>query len=108
LQSFSCQLGKVTAFAGAAGVSTNQTLAWIPGAGALVAGDLIHSNAHAWLEGGIVGGQPRPDLASWIGVLKQLSAAYPAQALVYGGRGETVRLKEGVEAQIENQAAAKP
>ena len=32
---------------------------------ALVVGDLIHHGVHAWLEGGIVDGRPRPDLEAW-------------------------------------------
>jgi glyoxylase-like metal-dependent hydrolase (beta-lactamase superfamily II) len=82
------------------GISTNQTVAWIPAAGALVVGDLIHHNAHAWLEGGISRGQPKPELGGWMAVLKQLAATYPANAEVLGGRGETVALAEGVKAQI--------
>jgi glyoxylase-like metal-dependent hydrolase (beta-lactamase superfamily II) len=35
----------------ASGVSTNQTIALIPGVKAVVVGDLIHHQAHAWLEG---------------------------------------------------------
>lgn len=67
------------------GVSTTQTVAYIPALKALLVGDLVHHAAHAWLEGGIVDGQPRPDLASWKLALGELMA-YP-HAVVYGGRG---------------------
>lgn len=37
------------------GVSATQTVAFIPSLNVLFVGDLAHHNAHAWLEGGIVG-----------------------------------------------------
>jgi glyoxylase-like metal-dependent hydrolase (beta-lactamase superfamily II) len=68
------------------GVSSTQTVAHIPALDALIVGDLVHHRAHAWLEGGIVDGAPRPDLASWRAALGEL-LNYP-EATVYGGRGE--------------------
>lgn len=68
-----------------AGVSTTQTVAHIPALKALIVGDLVHSRAHAWLEGGIKGGKPAPDLASWKRALDELSAF--DGVTVYGGRG---------------------
>ncbi|HEU0113953.1 MAG TPA: MBL fold metallo-hydrolase, partial [Thermomicrobiales bacterium] len=38
------------------GVSSTQTVAFIPEVNALIVGDLVHHRAHAWLEGGIVNG----------------------------------------------------
>ncbi len=49
------------------GVSSTQTVAFIPEMDALVVGDLVHHNLHAWLEGGIVAGQATPTLDGWIG-----------------------------------------
>jgi glyoxylase-like metal-dependent hydrolase (beta-lactamase superfamily II) len=69
-----------------AGVSTSQTVAYIPAIEALIVGDLVHNKAHAWLEGGIVDGKPEPDLKAWHGALDELNA-YP-DAMVYGGRGQ--------------------
>jgi glyoxylase-like metal-dependent hydrolase (beta-lactamase superfamily II) len=68
------------------GVSTTQTVAYIPTSKALVVGDLINHHAHAWLEGGIQNGKPHPDLASWNQALDELLAFQ--QTTVYGGRGE--------------------
>jgi glyoxylase-like metal-dependent hydrolase (beta-lactamase superfamily II) len=70
-----------------AGVSTTQTVAYIPTNKALIVGDLINHNAHGWLEGGIQNGKPHPDLAAWNQALDEL-LAFP-QATVYGGRGES-------------------
>jgi glyoxylase-like metal-dependent hydrolase (beta-lactamase superfamily II) len=81
------------------GASSTQTVAYIPALGALVVGDLIHHRAHAWLEGGIVDGQPHPDLTAWRAALDELTAAYPASTTVYGGRGERAPLSEAVAAQ---------
>lgn len=82
------------------GVSSTQTVAYVQAVNALVVGDLIHSKAHAWLEGGIVNGKPVPTLKGWIADLKELTSLYPADALVYGGRGVTEKLKPAAEAQI--------
>ena len=43
------------------GVSSTQTVAFIPELNALIVGDLVHHKLHAWLEGGIVNGQATPD-----------------------------------------------
>jgi glyoxylase-like metal-dependent hydrolase (beta-lactamase superfamily II) len=80
-----------------AGVSTTQTVAWIPALRALVVGDLVHHKAHAWLEGGIVDGKPVPDLASWKLALDELSAYH--DAVVYGGRGEPAPVADAVQAE---------
>lgn len=83
----------------ASGVSTTQTVAWIPAQKALVVGDLVHHGAHAWLEGGIVDGKATPDLASWKKALGELSEYEGATVL--GGRGESAPVGEAVKAQIE-------
>ena len=83
------------------GVSSNQTVALIPAVNALVVGDIIHHNAHAWLEGGIVDGKPTPRVASWINDVKELSTRFGKQnPTVFGGRGDAVRLSEAGPAQI--------
>jgi glyoxylase-like metal-dependent hydrolase (beta-lactamase superfamily II) len=83
------------------GVSSTQTVAYIPHVKALMVGDLVHHQAHAWLEGGIVDGKPSPTLTGWIADLKELAKTYPADANVFGGRGKTVDLKTAVPAQID-------
>ncbi|MCP3099813.1 MBL fold metallo-hydrolase [Myxococcus sp. K15C18031901] len=80
-----------------AGVSTTQTVAYLPQREALIVGDLVHHGAHAWLEGGIVDGKVRPDLASWKAALEELSA-WP-RATVYGGRGVSAPVAEAIAAQ---------
>jgi glyoxylase-like metal-dependent hydrolase (beta-lactamase superfamily II) len=82
-----------------AGVSSTQTVASIPALDALVVGDLVHHGAHAWLEGGIVDGAPRPDLASWRAALDELSDF--GNPTVYAGRGELVALDEAIPAQTD-------
>ncbi|APR86483.1 putative cyclase [Minicystis rosea] len=79
------------------GVSSTQTVAFIPALNGLVVGDLVHHKAHAWLEGGIVGGKPAPDLSSWKLALDELSAY--KDATVYGGRGEAAKVAEAVKAE---------
>ena len=79
------------------GVSTTQTVAHIPAIGALVVGDLVHHEAHAWLEGGIRDGQPDPDLAAWRLALDELQG-YPGTT-VFGGRGKSAPLEIAVAAQ---------
>lgn len=81
------------------GVSSTQTVAAIPALDALVVGDLVHHGAHAWLEGGIVDGAPRPDLARWRAALDELSDL--GNPTVYAGRGELVALEEAIPAQQE-------
>jgi len=79
------------------GVSSTQTVASIPALDAIVVGDLIHHQAHAWLEGGIVEGAPRPDLASWRAALDELAVF--GNATVYAGRGALTALDEALPAQ---------
>jgi glyoxylase-like metal-dependent hydrolase (beta-lactamase superfamily II) len=84
------------------GVSTNQTVAYIPQANAAIVGDLIHHQVHAWLEGGIVNGKPVPTLTGWISDLRQIETELQdePQTMLYGGRGEAVALHEGIDEQI--------
>lgn len=79
------------------GVASTQTVAYIPAIDALIVGDLVHHRAHAWLEGGIEGGAPKPDLAGWKAALDELRA-WP-EATVYGGRGEPGPVEAVVPAQ---------
>ncbi len=80
-----------------AGVSTTQTVAFVPSMNALVVGDVVHHKAHAWLEGGIAFGKPVPDLASWKLALEELRAY--TGATVYGGRGQTALVDDAVSAE---------
>ncbi|MCE9670812.1 MBL fold metallo-hydrolase [Myxococcus stipitatus] len=80
-----------------AGVSTTQTVAYLPRREALIVGDLVHHGAHAWLEGGLVEGKVSPDVASWKAALEELSA-WP-RATVYGGRGVSAPVAEAITAQ---------
>jgi hypothetical protein len=82
-----------------AGVSTTQTVAYIPEEGALVVGDVVHHKAHAWLEGGIKDGAPKPDLNAWALALDELKAW--KGATVYGGRG----IPAPVDTAVDDQKA---
>jgi glyoxylase-like metal-dependent hydrolase (beta-lactamase superfamily II) len=84
------------------GVSSTQTVAFIPELNALVVGDLVHHKLHAWLEGGIVNGQATPTLEGWIADLQELETRFSGgpEPTVYGGRGEAAPLSEAVAAQI--------
>ncbi|RZA05133.1 MAG: MBL fold metallo-hydrolase [Proteobacteria bacterium] len=85
-----------------AGVSGNQTVAYIADLNALVVGDLVHEGAHAWLEGGIVDGKPSPNIAGWIADLKELELKFGARnPLVLGGRGQAVKLNKAAPAHID-------
>lgn len=77
------------------GVSSTQTVAFIPESNSLVVGDLVHSKTHAWLEGGIIDGKPVPDLPSWAQALDELSVY--KDATVYGGRGQTAVVDSAVK-----------
>jgi glyoxylase-like metal-dependent hydrolase (beta-lactamase superfamily II) len=85
------------------GVSSTQTVAFIPEMNALIVGDLVHHNLHAWLEGGIVNGQATPTLDGWIADLRELETEFASdpEPTVYGGRGEPAPLADAVAAQIE-------
>jgi len=81
------------------GVSTTQTVARIDATGDLIVGDLVHGNVHAWLEGGIADGAPRPDIAGWIRALEELPAL--GGRVVRGGRGDDLPLAEAVAQQAD-------
>ena len=83
-----------------AGISTNQTVALLPSNKGLVVGDLVHHNAHAWLEGGINNGSASPELQSWINLLKTIRSVYKNRIKVFGGRGESVKLEKAISDQI--------
>ncbi|MCY1019349.1 MBL fold metallo-hydrolase [Pyxidicoccus sp. MSG2] len=80
-----------------AGVTTTQTVAYVPGRKALIVGDLVHHKAHAWLEGGLRDGKAVPDVDAWKAALDEL-AAWP-DATVYGGRGEAAPVAEAIAAE---------
>ncbi len=81
-------------------ISSTQTVAYLPRAGSLVVGDLVHHKAHAWLEGGIVGGKPQPELAGWISDLEEVASLYRPETRILGGRGAEGSLEEAIPAQI--------
>lgn len=83
------------------GVSSTQTVAYIKTAQTLIVGDLIHNQAHAWLEGGIVKGKPTPNIEEWILDLQELESLYPKSTKVLGGRGVSLELKESVKEQTK-------
>jgi glyoxylase-like metal-dependent hydrolase (beta-lactamase superfamily II) len=84
------------------GVSSTQTVAFIPELNALIVGDLVHHKLHAWLEGGIVEGQATPTLEGWTADLQQLKTIFAGdpEPTVYGGRGEAAPLSVAVAEQI--------
>ncbi len=82
------------------GVSNTQTVAYIGSLKALMVRDLVHSKAHAWLEGGIVNGKATPTIQGWIADLKELATKFPSDTAVYGGRGVTTDLATAVPEQI--------
>jgi glyoxylase-like metal-dependent hydrolase (beta-lactamase superfamily II) len=84
------------------GVSSTQTVAFIPELNALIVGDLVHHKLHAWLEGGIVNGQATPTIDGWITELQELETTFAAdpEPTVYGGRGEPAPLSVAVADQI--------
>lgn len=83
------------------GVSSNQTVVRIDKTGDLIVGDLVHSNNHAWLEGGIVNGKATPTLAGWKAALQELPALSKGfqNAKVYGGRGDFLPVAQAVAQQ---------
>lgn len=86
---------------GKSGVATNQTVAYIPQEKALFVGDLIHHEAHAWLEGPLFDQKPELSIKNWIETLKSLEQKFPAETKVYGGRGNVATLKVAVKQQID-------
>jgi glyoxylase-like metal-dependent hydrolase (beta-lactamase superfamily II) len=84
------------------GVSSTQTVAFIPELDALMVGDLVHHQLHAWLEGGIVNGQATPTIEGWIADLQELETTFAAdpEPTVYGGRGKAAPLSVAVADQI--------
>ncbi|MFZ5469685.1 MAG: MBL fold metallo-hydrolase [Myxococcota bacterium] len=79
------------------GVSSTQTVASLPKERALLVGDLVHHQAHAWLEGGIENGQPTPNLEAWRKALEELRLF--KGTTVYGGRGKAAPVEVAVRAQ---------
>ncbi len=86
------------------GVSTTQTVAVISSAKSIVVGDLVHNDAHAWLEGGITGnvseGAPKPNLDGWIADLNEITKLVPASWQILGGRGTTTSVGVAIPKQI--------
>lgn len=83
-----------------AGVSANQTVAYVQSANVLVVGDLVHHRAHAWLEGPIVDGKATFRAQPWISALQTVQRQYPATVTVYGGRGEAVAASVALSQQM--------
>ncbi|TNE49538.1 MAG: MBL fold metallo-hydrolase [Deltaproteobacteria bacterium] len=88
---------------GTPGVSSNQTVAYIPSLKSYLVGDLIHHKAHAWLEGGIVNGKPLPNLKAWRSTLQTLAkqAEQTPGAVVFGGRGMNAPAQDAITQQIQ-------
>lgn len=87
------------------GVSSTQTVAFIPSQKALVVGDLVHHGVHAWLEGGIVNGHATPTLKGWKIDLAEMQKAFPG-VTVYGGRGTPAPIDQAVREQTQYLSAA--
>lgn len=85
------------------GVSSNQVVVRIDKTGDLIVGDLVHTQNHAWLEGGIVNGKAKPTFSSWKAALQELPAfsAGKPKAKVFGGRGTFELVKKAVTEQID-------
>ncbi|MFF8432339.1 MBL fold metallo-hydrolase [Streptomyces sp. NPDC016566] len=81
------------------GISSTQTIATIPTAKSVIVGDLVHHDAHAWLEGGIVNGEPVPTIDGWKQDLDQIKSQTPCDWTVYGGRGTTATVSDAVNQQ---------
>jgi glyoxylase-like metal-dependent hydrolase (beta-lactamase superfamily II) len=88
------------------GISSTQTIATIPALKSVIVGDLVHHDAHAWLEGGIVDGKPVPTLKGWKQDLDQIESQVPGTWTVYGGRGTTATVHDAVTAQKAYLATA--
>lgn len=83
------------------GVAAHQVVVRIDQSGDLIVGDLVHTKAHLWLEGGLIDGKPRPDLKRWsdaVGELPRLSSGKP-NAKLHGGRGEVIKVTDAVPEQ---------
>lgn len=86
------------------GVASTQTVVRIDRTGDLIVGDLVHYQAHAWLEGGISNGAPRPDLAKWRAAVRELERL--GRGNIYGGRGQVGTVKDVVAYQTDYLAKA--
>lgn len=83
------------------GVANHQVVVRIDETGDLIVGDLVHTKAHLWLEGGLRQGKPHADLQLWsnaVGELHDLSAGKPG-AKVYGGRGDFIPVAAAIKEQ---------
>lgn len=81
------------------GISSTQTIATIPELKSVIVGDLVHHDAHAWLEGGIVDGKPTPTIDGWKRDLDQIERLAGKSWTVYGGRGTTATVADAVSQQ---------
>jgi len=78
------------------GVAATQTVAQV--GDAVFVGDLVAGRAHAWLEGAIVDGGPRPDISGWVSALGELAELAPGTT-VYPGRGAALPVADAVAEQ---------
>lgn len=81
------------------GISTNQTVALLPNK-SLIVGDLIHHKAHAWLEGGIVNGNPQINISDWVELLKEIRSDFSPKLTIHGGRGKIGKITPVIDEQI--------
>ncbi|HYD60422.1 MAG TPA: MBL fold metallo-hydrolase [Noviherbaspirillum sp.] len=90
------------------GVTNKQVVVRINKTGDLIVGDLVHTKAHLWLEGGLNQGRPHADLKRWseaVGELRAIAGKKP-NAKVYGGRGEFIPVDSAIKEQQRYLARA--
>lgn len=81
-----------------AGVSSTQTVVRVDGQH-LIVGDLVAVDTHAWLEGGIVDGQPTPDIDGWTAALEHTATLGAGE--LYPGRGPARAVDQAVSQQVD-------
>ncbi|MDZ7840983.1 MAG: MBL fold metallo-hydrolase [Gammaproteobacteria bacterium] len=79
-------------------MSSDHTVVLFEDSGALFVGDLIHAGVHAWLEGPLHDGKPRPNVDQWIATLKELDKIEADRVL--GGRGEWAPIEKAIRDQV--------
>jgi glyoxylase-like metal-dependent hydrolase (beta-lactamase superfamily II) len=81
------------------GIASTQTIATVPALKSVIVGDLVHHDAHAWLEGGIIDGKPTPRIDGWKRDLDQIEQLTGKAWTVHGGRGTTASVADAVSQQ---------
>lgn len=88
------------------GIASTQTIATVPAIKSVLVGDLIHHDAHAWLEGGIVNGRPTPTIEGWKRDLDQIEQLTGKNWTIYGGRGTSTSVAAAISHQKTYLSAA--